>query len=229
MGAAAEVAEAAIRGVLARPELAGASAGICAQWRGAAPDDLLVAIGADQLLVPASNTKLFTIAAAQHTFGGDHQLRTEFWLEVLEGGGPNHRLVLRGGGDPTLTCTELTAAAGALMQALPAGAVVDVAVDVGHRAAFIEPSSWSFAYLEDTRPDGMPSAVIVDRNRICLSAVPGVEPGDPVSLDWQHETDRSSVRVLNSVTTGPNDQPTEVAIRRAVDFRGVITVELSAS
>ena len=222
----AAAALAVIDAVTSRPEFAGASFGVCAQQWGAAAEDTIISIDADRLFVPASNTKLFTICAAQQTFGSSHRLRTEFWLETDEGSrGPNHRLVLRGGSDPTLVFDDLVAAARALT--LQTTAVVNIAVDVGRHAQSVEPSSWSFAYLEDTRPDGMPSVAIVDRNRIQLSVVPGVTPGTNATLEWQHSTDRDSIQVLNEVTTVSEDQPTEIAMHRTVDFRGVVQVVLT--
>jgi serine-type D-Ala-D-Ala carboxypeptidase/endopeptidase (penicillin-binding protein 4) len=47
------------------------------------------------LLMPASNRKLFTAAAAGSCLGFDHQFATELWLDGDD-------LVLRGGGDPSL-------------------------------------------------------------------------------------------------------------------------------
>ncbi|MFD6950269.1 D-alanyl-D-alanine carboxypeptidase [Nocardiopsis sp. TSRI0078] len=63
--------------------------------------------GAEQLL-PASNMKLFTAAAALEVLGADHTFSTEVMAEA----GPGHRrsvenLYLVGGGDPTLSEDDL--------------------------------------------------------------------------------------------------------------------------
>lgn len=66
----------------------------------ASGDDLYSHDGAERL-VPASNNKLFTEAAALHTLGADHRFSTDV-LATGRAAGTVKRLYLRGGGDPTL-------------------------------------------------------------------------------------------------------------------------------
>jgi len=51
-------------------------------------------------VTPASTTKIATAVAVLDTVGPDHVLRTEAYLDAEE-----NRVVLRGGGDVTLTTT----------------------------------------------------------------------------------------------------------------------------
>lgn len=60
---------------------------------------------ADTPVTPASTTKIATAVAVLDTVGPDHVLRTEAYLDSEE-----NRVVLRGGGDATLTATADSAA-----------------------------------------------------------------------------------------------------------------------
>ncbi|GAB3712916.1 D-alanyl-D-alanine carboxypeptidase/D-alanyl-D-alanine endopeptidase [Nocardiopsis oceani] len=60
---------------------------------------------ADALVTPASTTKIATAIAVLDAVGPDHVLRTEAYLDPEE-----NRVVLRGGGDATLTATADSAA-----------------------------------------------------------------------------------------------------------------------
>ncbi|MER6527791.1 D-alanyl-D-alanine carboxypeptidase/D-alanyl-D-alanine-endopeptidase [Streptomyces sp. NPDC001508] len=67
----------------------------------AATGKRLYGTGADKALTPASTTKIATAVAALSTLGPDHRLTTR---AVLEPG--SRKLVLVGGGDPTLTARK---------------------------------------------------------------------------------------------------------------------------
>ncbi|MBR8742012.1 D-alanyl-D-alanine carboxypeptidase/D-alanyl-D-alanine-endopeptidase [Nocardiopsis sp. MG754419] len=60
---------------------------------------------ADTAVTPASTTKIATAVAVLDTVGPDHVLRTEAYLDPAQ-----NRVVLRGGGDATLTATADSAA-----------------------------------------------------------------------------------------------------------------------
>ena len=55
--------------------------GVCAQWLGRPTADV-VDVDAGRFFTPASNTKMFTLAAAQDPacLGSDSRLETSFWL-----------------------------------------------------------------------------------------------------------------------------------------------------
>src|SRR4051812_47721816 len=72
--------------------------------------------GGDELLNIASNTKLFTTAAALGTLGPDYQFTTEFFVDSLKRGKAG-TLSVRGKGDPSLTTERLYGIAGALYHA----------------------------------------------------------------------------------------------------------------
>ncbi len=100
--------------------------------------------------LPASTTKLVTAVNALETFGADHRFTTT----VLDGATPDH-VVLVGGGDPSLTSTDLNTLAVATASALTVGArpVVNLLVD---DSLFPAPSlavGWARNYVpRDIRP-----------------------------------------------------------------------------
>ncbi|MGR9050419.1 D-alanyl-D-alanine carboxypeptidase/D-alanyl-D-alanine endopeptidase [Halobacillus faecis] len=102
--------------VLTDERLAGAIAGI--SIRHADTGAILFEKNADLRLIPASNTKLFTGAAALETLGPRYTFATELWTDgeskrgILDG-----NLYLKGKGDPTLRTEDLDAMARALKKA----------------------------------------------------------------------------------------------------------------
>lgn len=71
-------------------------------------DEVLAAINADEPMIPASNMKLLTTAAALDVLGADFTFRTE--LSLIEGAAPT--LVIRGDGDPAFGDPDLLKANG---------------------------------------------------------------------------------------------------------------------
>lgn len=66
---------------------------------------VLASSGADQSLNPASNAKLFTIAAALSRLGPEHRFTTSIHGRIENGAA--RRIVLRGDGDPSLEVADL--------------------------------------------------------------------------------------------------------------------------
>ena len=211
----------ALAACIARPALAGASWGVCVQRRGTDAD--LLSHNADTFLVPASNTKLFTLAAAQDRLGSTLQLRTEFWLEDVAAAAKrsgNRRLAFVGGGDPTLVWGDLLAVAEATAGVLPAGgAPIDIELHVGGFGRSPLPGSWYWTYLEDSSGvGGPPSAVSVDKNLIEIAVLPSAgAAGEPAVIEWAHSTDRDSMRLINRVVTTAGAAGVDVQARYIVD------------
>ncbi|MFI6499182.1 D-alanyl-D-alanine carboxypeptidase/D-alanyl-D-alanine-endopeptidase [Nonomuraea typhae] len=89
-----------INKILADSRLTIARAGVVV--KSAANGEELYATDAGKLLTPASNTKLFTAAAAAETLGLDYRFTTSALQSGRRAGGVLHGdLVLRGTGDPT--------------------------------------------------------------------------------------------------------------------------------
>src|SRR5215467_6396273 len=96
-----------IDAILAQPDLSRGYWGI--EIRSLATGEVLYSLNADKLFTPASNTKLFTTAAALALIGPDYRFRTtiETNASLDKYGRLNGDLVLVGRGDPTLSGREL--------------------------------------------------------------------------------------------------------------------------
>jgi D-alanyl-D-alanine carboxypeptidase/D-alanyl-D-alanine-endopeptidase (penicillin-binding protein 4) len=122
-------------------------------------------IQGDRAFVPASNVKLFTTAAALLELGENWQALTQVYWN-------RDRLILRGGGDPTLTRSDLADLAAQTMQNLSDDADIDhLILDDGYFQGDTIDPHWEW---EDTQAGyGAPvNATIVDRNTIPLTLVP---------------------------------------------------------
>ncbi|MER7457570.1 D-alanyl-D-alanine carboxypeptidase/D-alanyl-D-alanine-endopeptidase [Micromonospora sp. NPDC126480] len=102
--------DATIDAILADSRLAGAQASVVV--KNAATGETVYHRNGERRLVPASNTKLLTSAAALELLGPDHRFRTG-----VHAGGPRRagiltgNLYLRGGGDPTMLAADYDALA----------------------------------------------------------------------------------------------------------------------
>jgi D-alanyl-D-alanine carboxypeptidase/D-alanyl-D-alanine-endopeptidase (penicillin-binding protein 4) len=178
--------------VVARRTVAGW--GVCAQWRGAVERGDLIDLNASTFFTPASNTKLYTVAAAQARLGLEAVLSTELWLTKTPQG--TAVLTLKGSGDPSLTFAHLETAAAAVAPQLE-GNVVDIVVDVSFFGRSAIPDAWDWDYVSTTS-GVLPSSVVVDRNTMQL-AVSATQPGAPAKLTWEHATADEAVEIDNSV------------------------------
>ncbi|MBS1149109.1 MAG: D-alanyl-D-alanine carboxypeptidase [Myxococcaceae bacterium] len=116
----------AITGVIERSPLR--TARISVQVRSLEDGSVVFSQGADELLNPASNVKLFTAAAALARLGPDYRFETEFLTDHDFKDGKTRTLYVRGRGDPTLSTDRLY---GIVSELLHAGLkeVGDVVVD----------------------------------------------------------------------------------------------------
>ncbi|WP_017587773.1 D-alanyl-D-alanine carboxypeptidase/D-alanyl-D-alanine endopeptidase [Nocardiopsis ganjiahuensis] len=105
----AEDLRADIDAILEDPSLEGATSGVVVT--DADTGEVLYARDADTQLLPASNMKAFTTAAALEVLGTDHTFGTEAVVERRPGRGDVPELYLVGGGDPTLNEADLDAIA----------------------------------------------------------------------------------------------------------------------
>ncbi len=100
-----------VRGLVEGANLGGTTAGICVARLTAAGPEVLVELGADTLLAPASNMKLVTTAAALDRLGPGFAFETP--LSVFdEPGGGGRSLLVSGSGDPGFGDPELLAEVG---------------------------------------------------------------------------------------------------------------------
>ncbi len=179
----------------------------------------LLAIRPDERFIPASNTKLFTTAAAFHFLQNlevpDHATGTSLWLEARgEGEAPD--LVLRGAGDASFAdhpdclanCLHQLADA-----ALAAGVkrVSDVIGDDSLMPASLWGQGWSwnnFVWYY-TAPV---SALSVNENTLGLRVAPAAEPGAPLEAAWLAGDDLLTLD--NRAVTGAEGAETTLRMER---------------
>src|SRR4051812_48002393 len=105
----------AISGVIERSPLKNAR--ISVQVRSLEDGSVVFAQGADDLLNPASNVKLYTAAAALAKLGPDYRFETEFLTDSEYKDGHAKTLFVRGHADPTVSTERLYGIVSELMHA----------------------------------------------------------------------------------------------------------------
>ncbi|GIV15311.1 MAG: D-alanyl-D-alanine carboxypeptidase DacC [Armatimonadota bacterium] len=168
---------------------------------------------ADLMLIPASNQKLLTSAAALHRLGADFRFTTRLWAEgevdslgVLHGD-----LILQGSGDPTLLLKDIETMAEAVERAgirrVEGCLLYDESTFDGIRRG------WDWAW--DDEPyyySPCLSAICVERNAVTVFVSPGEKVGDPPRVRLFPPTDYLLVR--NEATTSPAGTPSTIIITR---------------
>ena len=160
----------------------------------AATGDMLASHNADELFVPASNTKLVVAAAAAHYLDADFRYVTTVETDgTIRDGVLHGDLVIRGTGDPTISGRyedDMLSIMDALADSLSARGIRSI--DGGVVA---DESHWDADYV---RPDwetydllwwyaAPVSALGFNDNAIDFRIEPGA-PGTPVAITWQPET-----------------------------------------
>jgi serine-type D-Ala-D-Ala carboxypeptidase/endopeptidase (penicillin-binding protein 4) len=167
---------------------------------------------ANQRFIPASNTKLFTVAAVLHMMQGidqpDPSLGTSLHLVPgAEDGAPS--LILIGAGDPALRddadCVSDCLAA--LADAVVARGITHV-MDIQADASVFPDEPWGMGWSWNNLPFyfGAPvSGLTVNGNAIALRVGPGGAEGEPVTAVWATGDDLLNVR-NEAVTSAPGSE-----------------------
>lgn len=169
--------------------------------------EVIEADRAQERFIPASNTKLFTAAAAFHLMPEltepDPGLDTVLLLLPGEEGSPPS-LVLRGGGDPGLADRAdcLTNCLFQLADAVVARGIVQVGDIHGDANLFpYEPYGLGWSWNNLPFYFGAPvSALTVNGNALALRVAPGVAEGDLVVAEWAQRDDLQPL-VIDAVTS----------------------------
>lgn len=164
-------------------------------------------------LMPASNLKLLTSAAALLKLGEAHRYRTEvrYRKQNLEDGRLYGDLYLVGGGDPTLMPEDLGLLAEQVRQAGIRRIVGRVVGDDSRFDAFRFGEAWSWDYLSEGYAAPV-SALNLNRNVIRVMVEPGDAPGSPARV--KTDPDQSCIPVDSGATTGQADTQTTIRIER---------------
>jgi D-alanyl-D-alanine carboxypeptidase/D-alanyl-D-alanine-endopeptidase (penicillin-binding protein 4) len=175
---------------------------------------------AGSLLVPASNTKLFTSALVLDRLGPDRRLSTTLFVPAATRGGtvPGD-LLIRGGGDPTIS-DRLHAGRwetpwGPLVAAVTHAGIRHIAGDlVCDTSLFRGPpygSGWNWDDLGFYYGAAV-SALSANDNVLHLRVTPGAEVGHPATL--RLEPVARLVELIGEVRTGPTNAAADVRLER---------------
>ena len=191
--------------LLANPELVGAQAGLVV--RNADTGDTLYSRLGDSLLVPASNEKLVTSAAALDLLGPDYSFDTIVRpAGPVAGGTLTGDLYLKGFGDPTITPADYQAMATKVKQA-------GITSVTGHLVAddtYYDSTRLGPAWGWDDEPyfyDAQVSALTIspdnsgDAGSVNVTITPGTQ-GQPATVTMTPPN--TYVTIQNTATTGPS-------------------------
>ena len=195
-----------------------------AQWavvvRSLATGERLYERNPHKLMVPASNMKVITLAAAAREIGWDARFTTTLETQApIEAGVLRGDLYVRGGGDPTINSRNGRAAAvfAEWIAALTAAGVhqIDGRI-IGDDDLFDDESlgaGWAWDYLEAdyAAPVG---ALQYNENVVELTVLPGSAAGEPALASLGTG---SGLTLVNRAVTSTEDQPETIGVRRRLD------------
>ena len=177
---------------------------------------------ADRLMMPASNMKILTLAAAAETLGWDHRFTTTLeTTAAIEGGMLRGDLVVRGTGDPTISTRDnrFSAVFDQWAQDLRAAGVSSIEGRiVGDDNAFDDQGlgpGWAWDYLEAgyAAPVG---ALQYNENTADVTITPGAAAGDAAIVTITPGTGLQLVNLARTIPAEPRDAG-GVRVRRRVD------------
>ncbi|MGH3381774.1 MAG: D-alanyl-D-alanine carboxypeptidase/D-alanyl-D-alanine endopeptidase [Actinoallomurus sp.] len=201
--------------ILADSRLNGATAGVTV--RNATTGATLYDHGSDQQVVPASNNKIETSAAAFGILGTGYRFRTNV---ALRGG----KLYLKGTGDPTLGADaydKLAAAVAAKgVKSVPGGLVADDTWFEGPRIpADWDPTDLPYTYAAETDALTVSADDVFDVGAINIAVTPAAVGQPPnVALDPQ----TSVITIDNQATTGPAGSASTLSVDRTVGTNTIV-------
>lgn len=198
------------------PSLAAGTWGVVV--RSLRSDDTLYARNSRKLLIPASNLKVITLAAAAERLGWDYTYETQvLGLGAIDFGFLDGDLIVRGSGDPSIGTEEVSAEPlfrswadrlKALGVRSLSGRVIgdDNAIDD-------EPygQGWMWDDMDEAYSAGV-GALQLNLNATVVTATPGPTAGAPAIVTAA--TEASGWRLRSLVTTGAAGSPAQVSTRR---------------
>ena len=202
---------AALDRILNAPALKGGVTGamVCR----AADGKVLYAHNADVRLIPASNRKLWTSAAALELLGDDYVLHTDLCAPAKPdaAGMVQGSLFLRGGGDGLLSPADLDV----LAAALAASGVKEVTGDVVGDGTLFTDGPYGFGWeWDDLSDEEFPqiSALEVNEGVLAVHVAPGTDVGDAPTVTLDPPTAFQSLDV--QARTGAKDAPDTCKVSR---------------
>ncbi|WP_242517773.1 D-alanyl-D-alanine carboxypeptidase/D-alanyl-D-alanine-endopeptidase [Halobacillus sp. GSS1] len=202
--------------VLENEVLHGAVAGV--SIRHAESGEVVYEKNAHLRLTPASNTKLFTGAAALETLGPEYTFTTEMWTDgEIEDGRLKGNLYLKGKGDPTLMEKDLRAMVSFLREKGVREITGDVLVDdtwydnirLSHGIQWSEESEYYAAQVSalTLSPDDD-----YDAGTVLITVSPANKEGKPATV--KVTPDNEYVKIVNRTKTGNTKKEEELKVER---------------
>jgi D-alanyl-D-alanine carboxypeptidase/D-alanyl-D-alanine-endopeptidase (penicillin-binding protein 4) len=193
--------------------------------------DVLFEHNAGKLVMPASNMKILTMAAAAERLGWDHRFET-----TLESAAPivdgvlQGDLILRGGGDPTIALRDDVAAStfddwarqlrDTGVRGIDGRIVADdEALDDEELGAGWAWDDMAFAY------SGPISAAVYNESLVRIAVRPGAVEGEPAAIEVV-PAEGHGLAIVNAVTTGGAGTEASLDVRRE---RGSATLRIDGA
>jgi len=180
---------------------------------------VLYSRAASRALMPASNTKIVTAAAAMHNLGAGYRFRTEVYRRAkVVDGSVQGNLYLKGYGDPTTRQSDFRALAEQVRAAGVRRFTGDLVVDATFFDAVRYNPGWSTGYADDyyaAETSGLTVAPDKDLNSgtVILNYAPG-RSGAKAVLTTTPAAAARYVRIDNRTTTASSSSSSTVAVRR---------------
>lgn len=194
---------------------------------------ILYALNSRTLMMPASNMKILTLAAAGETLGWDYRFTTKLEATApVVGGMLQGDLIVVGGGDPTINSRDDRASHvldewAAALRAAGIDRIQGSIVPDG--SAFEETQlgqGWSWDYLQYGYAAPV-SALEFNENTSTLLVSPGPAAGDQARIELPPDT---GLGVVHHVVTGPAGSDTRIEYVRSpndhwIDVSGSIALD----
>jgi len=207
-----------IDALLAAPELEHGSWGVLV--KSLAHDDTLYALNARKLMMPASDMKIVTLAAAAERLGWDYTYETRVLgvgvinagIGILDGD-----LMVVGSGDPSIVDGESSAAPlfeGWAERLKAMGVLAITGRIIGDDKAF-DADTLGFGWSWDDLPDGYAagvSALQFNENSVRITIAPGASAGDPAGV--RVAPDGSGLVIRNLLKTAAPNTAATIETRR---------------
>lgn len=185
--------------------------------------DTLFALNAGRLMMPASNMKILTVAAAAERLGWDHRFTTTLETAApVENGVLRGDLVIRGGGDPTISTrgrrNEIVFDEWAAALRLAGVSSIEGRI-VGDDQAFDDEGigpGWAWDYLEAgyAAPVG---ALQYNENTADLAVSPGAAAGDPAVVRLAPGSGLTVVNRVRTIEAAGEAARGSIQVRRRID------------
>lgn len=208
-----------IDSALARPHLRGATVSVVVESR---DGRTVFERAADTPMIPASNMKLVTAAAALSLLGPDYRFETVLSTDAAGVGATlDGNLYVRGSGDPSIVTEELWKIA----ESVRVLGIERVNGDLVLDSTYFDtlPTTSAVVHEGDRAYHARTGALSLNFNSIAVHTSPGASPGDPAVVVLA--PDAPDVELRNDATTCSRGRNSTLSVRRSFEGgRNVITV-----